>query len=88
MAAGFAKRGVEMNEVGKDYIIAWESVPGEGNMGVGIVVPMAERFEFDGLEDNALAFCDARYRKITYAVGSCWSKGAITDFNGWAAKVK
>ena len=88
VAAGFAKRGVEMNEVGKDYIIAWESVPGEGNMGVGIVVPMAERFEFDGLEDNALAFCDARYRKVTYAVGSCWSKGAITDFNGWAAKVK
>lgn len=88
VAAGFAKRGVEKNEVGKDYIIAWESVPGEGNMGVGIVVPMADSFEYDGLADNALALCDARYRKVTYAVGNCWSKGAIADFNGWAAVVK
>lgn len=86
LAAGFAKRGVEKSETGKDYIVAWESIPGEGNMGVGVLMPIADRFEFDGLDDNALEYCNSKYvSKVTYIVGSCWSKGAIADFDSWAA---
>jgi hypothetical protein len=89
VVAGFAKRNVEKSEVGNDYIIAWESVPDEGNMGVGILMPMTKKFEFDGPEDNAVAIYDTKSgRPCSYAVGYCWSQGALPDYDSWAKLIR
>ncbi|MBR5735226.1 MAG: DUF4861 family protein [Bacteroidales bacterium] len=90
VAAGFAKRNVNRSETGEDYIIVWENLPGDdGNMGVGIVMPMSNEFELEGPADHAVAYCNTRFgHKADYAVGCCWSKGKTSDFEQWAALVR
>lgn len=87
--AGFEKRAVENSEQGNDYIVAWESVPGEGYMGIGLVMPMTRDFEFDGPSDQAVGILTTKSGRIAkYAVGYCWSKGEFADFSQWAEKVR
>lgn len=90
VAVGFAKRNVIKSEVGPDYIVAWESVPGgDGEMGVGFLMPMTDTFVFDGPDDQAVAYFKTKFnRNSDYAVGYCWSKGKISDFELWADKVR
>ena len=89
VAVGFSKRGVSKSETGKDYIIAWEDLAGDGNMGVGFVMPRTLEFEYEGPNDQAVAYFNTKSsRKTDYAVGCCWSKGELSDFELWASKVR
>ena len=90
VVTGFAKRAVERNEAGADYLISWESMPGnDGSYGLGVVMPMTNKFEFEGPCNSAVAIYPTKCgRKIDYAVGSCWSAGELSTFDMWAGKVR
>lgn len=90
VVAGFAKNNVLRIETGKDYIIAWESLQGaEGNIGAGVLMPMTSEFAEDGPQDHSVALYKTKMRRpVDYAVGYCWSKGELADFDAWAAQVR
>lgn len=89
VAAGFAKRNVANSEKGADYLVAWENIGADEAYGVGIVMPMSSKFEFDGPADHAVAIYPTKYgRPVEYAIGSCWSKGELSTFDSWAEKVR
>ena len=81
---------VERNESGADSLISWESMPGnDGSYGLGVVMPMTNKFEFEGPCNSAVAIYPTKCgRKIDYAVGSCWSAGELSTFDMWAGKVR
>ena len=75
---------------GLDYIITWEkasdqSVESEdGMIGLGIVMPENYKMEYNEERHYAVAhFETVRGRKVSYAIGSCWSKGNIPSFDEW-----
>lgn len=88
IVAGFAEQAVEDSETGADYIVDWENT-GDGYIGKGIVMPMTKNFTMDGPQGSGVAIFSTKWgRPVDYAVGNCWSRGELTTFDSWAAKVR
>lgn len=87
---GISTQEVVNKDEGLDYIITWEkasdqSVENEdGMIGLGIVMPENYKMEYNEERHYAVAhFETVRGRKVSYAIGSCWSKGNIPSFDEW-----
>ena len=95
VAAGIIRHEVLSSSAGNNFVVIWENAsdqsiePEEGQLGLAVYMPDADRAEIESIGGHALVFKTiAPGEPLTYWFGSCWSRGGrIATSEDWNTHV-
>lgn len=96
VAAGIIRHEVLGSSAGDNFVVIWEKAsdqsiePEEGQLGLAVYMPDADKAELESIGGHALVFKTITPgQPITYWFGSCWSRGdRIATSEAWNAYVQ